>query len=66
VNDLATSDDDDSGLEEFRSEVGKALDALALTPVAEVLTVEYIEAEISSLREQIADLTAQIAGLQQG
>jgi hypothetical protein len=65
TTDLATSDDDDSGLEEIRSEFAKALDALACTPVEQVTASEYIEAEIASLREQIADLYTLIAGIQQ-
>jgi hypothetical protein len=34
TTDLATSDDEDSGLEEFKHEVTKALDGLALEPTA--------------------------------
>jgi hypothetical protein len=34
ITDLATADDEDSGLEEFRHESSKALDALAMVPVA--------------------------------
>jgi hypothetical protein len=35
TTDLATSDDEDSGLEEFKHEVGKTLEGLAMQPASE-------------------------------
>ena len=78
--DLSIADDDDSGIEELKSETAKALDALALAPVAadmqfgDALTpaaVEFTppdapENEVSSLREQIAEMLRTINDLQQG
>lgn len=65
--DLAQSDDDDSGLEEFKHEFSKALDALAIQPPqAPEMRVEALETEVAQLRELIAVLLKEIDGLKQG
>ena len=79
TTDLATSDDDDSGLEEFKAEFAKALQGLESAPVAlpfpvlddltppqSLVQADTIDAEFAAMREQIADLYTQIAALQQG
>lgn len=67
TTDLATADDDDSGLEEFKHETGKALQALALAPLAQAqVQIELLQAEINGLREQVAELTKHIQGIEQG
>jgi len=67
TTDLATSDDDDSGLEEFKAEIAKALEGLESAPVAAPAVVaDDLNTEFAAMREQIADLYTQIAALQQG
>lgn len=80
TNDLAQSDDDDSGLEEFKHENGKAMDGLSMEPVPvfsefadplhpihqEHPEVQQLLSEVSELRETVAELQKQIQGLQEG
>jgi len=79
-SELALTDDDDSGLEEFKAELAKALDGLGMQPtpepvsftdpmqplVHEHVAVEYLLTELAGLREQVAALQTQINDLQQG
>lgn len=78
-NELAISDDDDSGLEEFKAESAKTLGGLAMTPVAE--PIQPAESLVPLPFEQIAptetlqplpqevisvqELETQIAGLRE-
>ena len=65
--DLAQSDDDDSGLEEFKHEFSKALDALAVQPPQiQEQRIESLETEVAQLRELVAVLLSEIDGLKQG
>jgi hypothetical protein len=66
ITELQISDDEDSGLEEFRHENNKALDALAMFPPASSFVVEQLQSEVNELRERVAVLTTQINDLQQG
>ena len=80
VIDLAQADDDDSGLEEFKHETVKALDGLAMAPVAvpqefaDPLNplayshpeVQQLLSEVSDLRAQVAEMQKQIQGLLEG
>jgi hypothetical protein len=77
---LAMSDDDDSGLEEFKHEAWKSLDAFAMQPRSEPdpftdplhpipqehTSTEHVLTELAELREQVAALQSQINDLQQG
>lgn len=78
--DLALSDDDDSGLEEFKHETGKVLDGIRMEPVPvfagftdplhplhqEHSEVQHLIAEVSELRDLVAELQKQINGIQEG
>lgn len=67
TTDLASADDDDSGLEEFKHETGKALQALALAPLAQAqMQIEQLQTEINGLREQVAELVKHAQGIEQG
>jgi hypothetical protein len=66
TTDLAVSDDDDSGLEEFKAEMFKALTGLDLQPRYEPSREDQLEAEIASLREEIAVLRTAIDAINQG
>jgi hypothetical protein len=80
INDLATAEDEDSGLEEMRAETAKALDALSLAPplVLPVLddplhplaqqhvNTEALQTELSGLRERVAYLETKIQDILQG
>lgn len=79
TTDLAVSDDDDSGLEEFKHETMKGLDAAAMLPaqVGESFTdplnpisqqhseIQILQTELAGLREQVALLASQINDIQQ-
>lgn len=64
--DLAVSDDDDSGLEEFKAEAMKTMDGLAMVPPFSVPVAEEVLAEVAALREQVAVLQRQIDDISQG
>jgi hypothetical protein len=78
--DLALSDDDDSGLEEFKHEAGKVLDGLGMVPpvVFPEFTdplyplhqdhpeVQQLLSEVAELRAQVAEMQKQINGIQEG
>jgi len=67
TTDLAQTDDDDSGLEEFRHEAFKALEGLAMAPLAEAqVRIEELETQLAGLREQVTRLAGQINDMQQG
>lgn len=80
TTDLATSDDEDSGLEEFKHEIGKTLDGLAMLPAPDryesadplhPLAQEHVDAqhiltELAGLREEVTRLRAEVQGLQEG
>lgn len=80
TTDLSQSDDDDSGLEEFKHEAWKTDDGFAMAPiqqfreyedpmnplVKEHPAVEQLLNELAGLREQVAVLQTQINDLQQG
>ena len=80
TSDLALSDDDDSGLEEFKHEAGKVLDGIRMEPVPvfaeftdplhplhqEHPEVQQLLAEVSELRALVAEMQKQIQGLQEG
>jgi hypothetical protein len=66
ITELALSDDEDSGLEEFRHENTKALEALAMAPASVSVAVEQLQSEVNELREVVAVLRTQINDLQQG
>lgn len=70
TTDLASADDDDSGLEEFKHETSKALDALAMSPLAQPLIeaqvqIEQLQSEVSSLRDALAELVKHVHGIEQ-
>jgi peptidoglycan hydrolase CwlO-like protein len=78
--DLALSDDDDSGLEEFKHESGKTLDGLLMAPLPTVAEftdqlyplhqehseIQHLQSEVGELRATVAELQKQIQGLQEG
>lgn len=80
TTDLAISDDEDSGLEEFKHETSKALDGLAMQPASvfeaftdplhplpqEHVDVQHILSELAGLREEVARLRAEVQGIQEG
>jgi hypothetical protein len=80
TSDLALSDDDDSGLEEFKHEAGKVLDGIRMEPPVffpeftdplyplhqEHSEIQHLLSEVSELRETVAELQKQIQGLQEG
>jgi hypothetical protein len=80
TTDLATSDDEDSGLEEFKHEVSKMLDGLAMLPATvpdpftdplhplpqEHVDVQHLLTELAGLREEVARLRAEVQGIQEG
>jgi len=66
TTDLAISDDDDSGLEEFKAELFKTLDGLNSAPVAVLETIEHLQSELAGLREQVAVLSREIEDINQG
>lgn len=79
-NELAVSDDDDGGLEEFKHETSKAIQSLSLLPpvVIEPYTdplhpiqqahaeVQHLMTELAELREQMAVLVTRINDIEQG
>lgn len=80
TSDLAISDDDDSGLEEFKHEAGKLLDGIRMEPPVvfpeftdplhplhqEHSEIQHLLAEVSELRDLVAELQKQINGIQEG
>lgn len=80
TSDLAVSDDDDSGLEEFKHEAGKVLDGIRMEPVPvfaeftdplhplhqEHPEVQQLLSEVAELRALVAEMQKQIQGLQEG
>jgi hypothetical protein len=80
TTDLAQSDDEDSGLEEFKHEVTKTLDGLAMLPATvsdpftdplhplpqEHAVVDHLLTELAGLREEVARLRAEVQGIQEG
>lgn len=80
VTELAISDDEDSGLEEFRHESTKVSEGLQMQPLPafepysdplhpiaqQHSEVQALQTEMSGLREQVAVLMQQINDLQQG
>lgn len=79
-SELAVSDDDDSGLEEFKAELSKTLDGLGMNPavvldpftdplhgiVQEHSPLQEVLTELAGLREEVAVLRTQINDIQQG
>lgn len=80
VNELAITDDDDSGLEEFKSEQGKVIEGLMKAPPSVILPadafssdptfsfqlIEPLLNELCGLREELASLRARVNDIQQG
>jgi hypothetical protein len=80
TTDLALSDDEDSGLEEFKHEVSKTLDGLAMQPASvfepftdhmhplpqEHAEVQHLLTELADLREEVARLRTEVQGIQEG
>lgn len=66
-NELIQSDDDDSGLEEFKHENAKLFDGLASAPPAYVVQqVEEIETRLASLISHVAELRKELEDIKQG
>lgn len=67
TTDLSQSDDDDSGLEEFKHELSKSIEGLSVAPVhQEHSEVQHLMTELAGLREEVATLRAEVQGIQQG
>jgi hypothetical protein len=64
---LVQSDDDDSGLEEFKHEASKWMDGLfSAPPQMEQQRVEDIETQLSSAMALIAELRKELEDMKQG
>lgn len=67
INELSFSDDEDSGLEEIRSEFSKAIEGLqSIPPPAEVAQAESVDTQLSALLAEMAELRKQVEDLKQG
>ena len=70
TNDLASADDDDSGLEEFKHETSKEFQALQLAPFADLSELgksldAIAMAPLAQAQVQIEHLTTELAGLRE-
>jgi hypothetical protein len=80
TSDLASADDEDSGLEEMRAEQAKQNDGFGMEPpvvflqaddpmprlVQEHVAIEALQTELAGLREEVARLRTQINDILQG
>lgn len=80
TTDLASSDDEDSGLEDYRLEQSKHNDAVDMLPPSVTLPfddpmhplaqqhveLQLLQSEVSGLREEVAQLRTQINDILQG
>lgn len=67
INELTFSDDEDSGLEEIRHELTKAIEGLqSAPPLVEQTQVDALQTEVCELREVVAELRKELDDLRQG
>lgn len=67
INELAFSDDEDSGLEELRHEFSKALDGLLVAPpTPEQVHIEFLQAQFEQMRDELTELRKELESMKQG
>lgn len=67
ITELSFSDDEDSGLEEFRAESAKFLEGLSvLPPQPDYQAIEHLQTQLEEAREQIAEMRKELDDLKQG
>jgi hypothetical protein len=72
INELLTSDDEDSGLEEMRHEFSKTMEGLAAMPqwsdseIRKDMEAMELHAQVASLHSLVAELRREVEDLKQG
>lgn len=66
INELSFSDDEDSGLEEIRAELSKAIEGLQAAPQPEWLQIEHLQTQVEEAHALLAELRKEVEDLKQG